>query len=389
MASRPSRPKMCPSCGKLMGVDRVCPYCGKDSGSIGGRVSALATRSSRGPVVTFGLVVVNLALYLLAMLLGGQEVADEGFEVLKPDTAVMLTLGLQSPELVAMGEWWRLVMPIFLHLGLLHLLMNTLVLWLTGRVLEQDIGGWAFFAMYMASGILGFVASQIAGIGGGGASGAVAGVLGCTLVYRRMVDGSFSHPVTHMAIQLIVLNAIFGLAMSGVNNTAHLFGLLTGAAMGFVIARQEGRRFMARVWVVLASGFGALTVAALVMTILNQPPRWLPELVSAVRCHDVAVGALNQRLQTIEPGPAMAALQCFERVGPADVEVDTLVSDLRAAVARMRYGRVDGSRRAEMEGLEAFSNASRRLMKLLERDKTRYWVDVMMLLESARAQRLR
>lgn len=335
-----------------MGVDRVCPYCGKDAGSIGGRVSALATRSSHGPVVTFGLVIVNLGLYLLAILLGGQEVADEGFEVLRPNTGVMLTLGLQSPELVAMGEWWRLIMPIFLHLGLLHLVMNTLVLWLTGRVLERDIGGWAFFAMYMASGILGFVASQVAGIGGGGASGAVAGVLGCTLVYRRMVDGNFGHPVTQMAIQLIVLNAIFGLAVSKVNNTAHLFGLLTGAAMGFVMARFEGRRAMARLWVGLASALGAVTVAALVMTILNQPPAWRGEVRRAILCHDLAIEAADELNQTVESGPALEAIRCLEKLGPMDETGDAWVAQMKRGLTKARFGRLDGSRKNEVAGFD-------------------------------------
>lgn len=380
---------MCPSCGKLMGVDRVCPYCGKDVGSLGGRVSALASRSSRGPVVTFGLVIVNLALYLLAILLGGQEVADGGFEVLRPDTAVMLRLGLQSPELVAMGEWWRLVMPIFLHLGLLHLVMNTLVLWLTGRVLEREVGGWAFFSMYMAAGIVGFVASQVAGLGGGGASGAVAGVLGCTLVYRRIVDGSFRHPATQMAIQLIVLNAIFGLAVSKVNNTAHLFGLLTGAAMGFAMARFLRSRVAAKVWVGLGAALGVVTVAALVMTIVRQPPTWLPELVTASRCRQMAVDAIQLEHQTIEPGPALMAIQCFERVGPTDAEVDRIIADLRGAVARMRFGRVDGSRRAEMDGLLAFAKASGEFRRLLGQDTLGYWVEATRALGDARASHTR
>ncbi len=335
-----------------MGIERICPFCGADSKAIGVRARSLADRSSSGGgyVVTFGLVIVNLALYLLVVMIGGQEPAEGGFELFRPDTSVLLLLGLQSPELVAMGEWWRLVMPIFLHLGLLHLIMNTLVLWLTGRHLENDIGGPAFFVMYMTAGVLGFVGSQFAGIGGGGASGAVAGILGCTIVKRRLSDGNFRSPVTAMAIQLVVLNAIFGLMVSKVNNVAHLGGLLTGAALGVPFALWQGRRFAARVWLVASLLLGAGTVAAVVMTIVNQPPEWRGEVQRAIHCHDLARTAADQENQTVVPGPAIEAIKCLERLGPMDATGDALVGQMKRGLETARNGRLDGSRRGEVQG---------------------------------------
>jgi len=335
-----------------MGIERICPFCGSDSKGLKVRARSLADRSNAGGghVVTFGLVVVNLALFLLVVMIGGLEASEGGFELMRPDTSVLLLLGLQQPELVAMGEWWRLVMPIFLHLGLLHLIMNTLVLWLTGRHLESDIGGPAFFVMYMTAGVLGFVASQFAGIGGGGASGAVAGILGCTIVKRRLSDGNFRHPVTAMAIQLVVINAIFGLMVSQVNNVAHLGGLLSGAALGVPFALWQGRKLAARVWLVGALALGALTVTAVVMTIVNQPPAWRGEVQRAIHCHDLARTAADQPNQTVVPGPAIEAIQCLERLGPMDTTGDALIGQMKRGLALARDGRLDGSRRSEIQG---------------------------------------
>lgn len=342
---------MCVSCGKLMGVERVCPYCGADSRAVVARVRTLAKGAGSGHVVTSGLVLLNLALFALAVLLGGSEPAEGGLEILRPDGGVMLRLGLQHPELVAMGEWWRLIMPVFLHLGLLHLVMNTLVLWLTGRSLERDIGGPAFFTLYMTAGIVGFVASQFADIGGGGASGAVAGLLGATIVYRRLSDGSFSHPVTQMAIQLVVINAIFGIAVSKVNNVAHLAGFLSGAALGLPLAMFEGKRIAGRMWWGFAGVLGAVTVAALVMTILHQPPAWRGEVQRAKLCHGQAREAADLENQTVTPGPALQAIRCLEKIGPMDETGDRWVGLIRSGLVKARSGRLDGSRKAEVDGV--------------------------------------
>lgn len=334
-----------------MGIETTCPYCGADANGLAARVGGLASRAPSGrPVVTLSLVVVNVALFLLALLLGGAQPADSGLEFLTPDSGVLLRLGLQSPELVAMGEWWRLVMPIFLHLGLLHLVMNTLVLWLTGRSLEAEIGGPAFFAMYITAGVIGFVGSQVAGIGGGGASGAVAGVLGCTIVYRRLTDGSFRHPVSQMAIQLVVINAIFGLLVSKVNNVAHLGGLLSGAALAVPMWRFAGRRLARRMWFLAAAALLAVTGAALVMTIAHQPPAWRSEVRAAILCHDKAREAADPDNQTVYPGPALDAIRCLEALGPMDTTGDALVSKMKRGLAKARNGRLDGSRRGEVEG---------------------------------------
>ncbi len=341
------RPQMCPACRKLIGVERICPYCGTDSGSLSNRARAAVD----GPPVisvTGFFAVVNILFYVLVLALGGGE------DVLSPDPDVLLSLGLQQPALVASGEWWRLVLPIFLHLGILHLLMNTLVLWVTGRHLEHDIGGAAFFFMYIAAGVLGFVASQFAGIGGGGASGAVAGILGCTIVKRRLSDGDFGHPVTMQAVQLVLLNALFGLIVTKVNNTAHLGGLLTGAALGgaFALWQTPAAR---RVWQLGAAISGGIVLASVAALIVMPAPPSGAALQRGWMCANKGVDAIiDDRGRTIARGPGRDALRCFEGLDSLGEAVDKDIATMREGLEKALRGEREGSLDLVREGIDTF-----------------------------------
>lgn len=349
---------MCPSCGKLVGLDRVCPYCGKDTASVAARVGRLG-RGRGGIGVTVGLVVANLLVYLLIVLVGGQQPAEGGMELFVPDGATLLRLGLQDPALVAAGEWWRLVMPIFLHLGLLHLVMNTMVLWVTGRQLEADIGAPAFFFMYIAAGIIGFAASQVMGIGGGGASGAVAGILGCTIVKRRISDGDFRNPVTQQAIQLVVLNALFGLMIAKVNNVAHLGGFLTGAALGAGLGFWEGRAWARKMWLAGAGVAGALVIAATALMLMWEMPLRYRDGATfkllanrAFSCVQPIERSILRDDTTIAPADAESALRCLKDIGPLEPELDRAFDTFVAGLQRSYDGRVGGSLSGERAGIE-------------------------------------
>jgi membrane associated rhomboid family serine protease len=349
---------MCPSCGKLAGIGERCPYCGTSLGGVVNavRTAARSTATRGGHRVTLGLVIANVLVYFLVVMVGGQELAEGGMEILVPDRLTLVRLGLQVPPLVEAGEWWRLVMPIFLHLGILHIIMNTLVLWVTGRWLEEDIGGWAFFFMYIAAGVAGFALSQVVGLGGGGASGAVAGVLGCTIVKRRLSDGNFRAPVTAQAIQLVVLNGIFGLVVSKVNNYAHLGGLLTGATLGFVIWWAESKRFGARLWLGAGLAAGAVVVASVVMMLRWEMPAAFAMEPERVQRTNVAISCVNF-VQDARDGrgllgraAAQRGLACMQSVAPIDGDADRALSLIRSGLERVVRGQQEGSSADDEEG---------------------------------------
>jgi rhomboid protease GluP len=140
------------------------------------------------------------------------------------------------------GEWWRLATAMFLHFGPMHLLMNMLALWDSGRLVERWFGTVRFVALYLASGLAGNLLSLV--IQGdravsGGASGAIFGIYGALLVFllserKRLHAGEFRWMFWGAAAFAIFALA-FGFLIPGIDNAAHLGGLLAGMGVGFVL----------------------------------------------------------------------------------------------------------------------------------------------------------
>ena len=228
--------------------------------------------------VTVALVGINVAVFG-AMLMHGAGLWHS-------PNAVQLTWGAGFGPATKDGEWWRLGTAVFLHFGLVHLAINMWALWDGGRLVERLYGSLRFAVVYFASGLTGNLLSLI--VQGdqavaGGASGAVFGVYGALLVClwreRRQV-----HPVEFRwlfggAAIFSAATIGFGLLIPGIDNAAHIGGLLSGALTGAALARplsaaspQVGRGRWAAV------GAYCLAVIALVCSIPAPSYRWQEEL---------------------------------------------------------------------------------------------------------------
>lgn len=282
------RPKLCAQCGKLMGVGDVCPYCGADNRKLSVRLRRLSARvaDQGGPVgsVSAWLVGIFAFLFMAALAVGGVHPAHGGFEILTPDMGVLYRLGLQDNGAVAAGQWWRVVTAIFLHLGLVHFAFNAILTWQVGRMVESEFGGRLMLLTFLASGILGFVGSYFAHLGGGGASGGVSGLMGAILVRRWLIDGNLRHPWTVQVLFLVVLNALLGLSSPVVNNVAHGVGFATGAALAFVLTRVPLKRLGAIALMLVTSAVVGVTVVAFAAMLWNLPNGSGEDLDRAVSC---------------------------------------------------------------------------------------------------------
>ena len=330
------RPKMCPSCGKLMGVGDVCPYCGADARKVGTKLAGAARGIGRGAQsgnpVTIALIGVNVFLFALTVAVGGVKPAEGGLDVLSPSTEVVFRLGLQYNPAIMAGDWWRIIMPIFLHLGVLHILFNSMVLWTAGRVVEHEIGSRLMFMVYMLAGIIGFVASYFADIGGAGASGAVSGLIGFLLVRRWLVDGNLRHPVASWALQLTVYTAIFGFVVSRVNNVAHLAGYLVGAGLAALLTKVKLSKRGAVGLMLLTTGLGVLTVAAFVAMGLSLGRASGDEIIQIDRCMTLSRVAVTEGGRSVDPDAAERAADCFKGTGSVGLGGDEPLDRVRAAV---------------------------------------------------------
>ena len=186
---------------------------------------SILQRVQRSPA-TFGLIGVT-ALVFAAQLLG-QALAGAD---------VVLYYGAKINERLAAGEAWRLVTPIFLHAGLLHIGVNMYSLWALGPAVERFFGHGRFLAVYLLSGMSGVLLSLVMSPNPSvGASGAIFGLLGALAAFlylHRATFGQFGAMQLRQLLFVALINLGLGLS-PGIDNWGHVGGLLAGAGAGVV-----------------------------------------------------------------------------------------------------------------------------------------------------------
>ncbi len=181
------------------------------------------------PVATFIILVLNVLIFLLMELSGGSS---------NPD--VLLNFGASYGPYIRRGEYWRLIMPMFLHIGLLHLLLNTTALFILGRILEVVYGYGRFALLYVACGMgSAFLSMTLSSSVSAGASGAIFGIAGAMLttgyLHGAAVPRRWRRSFGGGILPLIVVNLILGYYVPGIDNWGHLGGLVTGMLLSGVI----------------------------------------------------------------------------------------------------------------------------------------------------------
>lgn len=211
--------------------------------------------------VTFALAAINVAAFIWAETHGS---------TLK--TGTLLQFGAVERLHVASGEWWRLGTSMFMHVGWMHLLWNTYasVGWCT--VVEKVLGKRRFLAVYLLSGIGGACASAyFHRVTSAGASGAMFGIIGATLVLRYRVLGDIKEFVRDRFVRSNVINmaiwTAIGLYAINMDNFAHGGGLVIGALATIVATTAPPRRKVG--W----AAVGAFVAAFVVVT---ARPGWKP-----------------------------------------------------------------------------------------------------------------
>jgi rhomboid protease GluP len=157
------------------------------------------------------------------------------------DSRVLVIFGAMQNQLIAQGEFYRLVTSMFLHIGLIHLLFNSYALFILGQDVERLYGSARFLLIYFLSGLGGSLASFVLGAGGisAGASGAIFGLIGTEIAFfylHRQTFGQRGQAQLRSLLMLAGINLVFGFTIPGINNLAHMGGLLFGLALGWILA---------------------------------------------------------------------------------------------------------------------------------------------------------
>jgi rhomboid protease GluP len=275
--------RMCPNCRAL--IDRnasECPFCGVSTKSVRTRASSGTPGRVLGiiPVpttATSAIVVINIALYAISWYMTATSVSAQMGQA--PSMGgisgeVLLRLGAKSPYILV-GQWWRLVTAVFLHAGLLHIGMNLWCLMDLGPEVESLFCASKFIVLYLVTGVAGFLLSLWWSPFGMsvGASGAIMGLIG-VLIGASFHLGHLGRDYRSMLWRWVLYIFIFSIFFR-VDNAAHIGGLVTGLALGYLVPQGEPEtRASQNLWNALAI-FSVIIIAgsfALMALQLGQPP---------------------------------------------------------------------------------------------------------------------
>jgi membrane associated rhomboid family serine protease len=209
---------------------------------------------------TFLVVVIEVVVMIVELGMGGFASPKEN-PMFGPPTATLLTLGGMNVRLIQSGEFWRLMTPVFLHAGIIHLLMNLVAQLRFGLFLERQWNIFRFIPVFLVSGIGGCILSALWNLShpetvSVGASGAIMGLMGAFIAELAITWTTLNPSYRkQMAIQVAIwLVVIFLFGFSGsVDNAGHLGGLGTGLFFGGILFSYRHPNQIARLAILFIS----------------------------------------------------------------------------------------------------------------------------------------
>jgi rhomboid protease GluP len=256
--------RMCPHCRAFITTgDRVCPYCNEP-------VAPKRMERPQGAILggliphagylTVIILLINTGMYLATVLYSNNSGGGGNF--LTADGRTVLIFGAKRADLIALGQWWRLIMAGYLHFGVIHILMNMWVLFDLGAQVEQIYGGARMLVIYFVANIVGFYASAVfyPYVASAGASAALFGLVGAMLAIGIRYRGSPAGDMIRSVYMRYMVYLILFSFIPGVDLAAHIGGLIGGFGIGYLADRpQHPGSWIERFWHIAAGGAIAIT----------------------------------------------------------------------------------------------------------------------------------
>ncbi len=280
--------KMCPQCRALVPRSaRRCTECDQTLAGVRapGLTRIVANVIPGTTATTFLLLLANTLLFAVVLFLPVRLDAYDpgpplsrlfGFDALSLIRYGSGYAGLTIP----LGEWWRIVTPVFLHGGLLHFLFNSMALVQLGPLVEDEYGTERLASIYILCGIAGSAASQLLRSSHTvGASGALCGLLGLLLVHGWRIGGAYGQRLKSVMLQNVVL--MIGMSLlPTIDWMNHLGGFAMGCAMGLVAPSGPLRsRAGEAAWQI----FAWLALLLVLASLLAMASRGMGDVLALVR----------------------------------------------------------------------------------------------------------
>jgi membrane associated rhomboid family serine protease len=193
----------------------------------------LTYAQSAQPIVTWGLIGLNVVIYLITVA--------QGAGVNSPGGSLFAKWALYGPA-VANGGWWRLGTAAFLHASVLHIGLNMVVLYMVGIPVERFLGPWRYLTIYIVSGLAGSAGALVVDptTVTVGASGAIFGLFGALFIIEYQQTGA----ITGQAFTLIAINLVLSFAIPNISWGGHVGGLIGGILATLALSRLGRSRSM-------------------------------------------------------------------------------------------------------------------------------------------------
>lgn len=179
------------------------------------------------PVMTYILIAINIVIYIFGVFFTNYDVFLNVFSIHGPS--------------IRAGQYYRLLTGIFIHNGIFHILFNCYALYILGSQIESFFGKVKFTIIYLFSGLIGALFSMTFGgnYASVGASGAIFGLMGSLLYFGYYYRVYLGNVVKSQIIPLIVANLVIGFISPGIDNYAHIGGLLGGILITIALGVKD------------------------------------------------------------------------------------------------------------------------------------------------------
>ena len=212
--------------------------------------------TNKSSLITYTIIIICVIVFGLMYILGNGSM-DEG---------TLITFGANLGFLTKNGEYFRLLTCAFLHIGIVHLLFNMYALYVIGPQVESFFGKFKFTLIYLLSAISASTLSLIFNdnVISAGASGAIFGLLGALLYFGYYYRVYLGNVLKSQIVPIILINLVFGFVVSGVDNAAHIGGLIGGVLTSMALGAPDKNNKADRIngFIVLAIYFGFIIYMA-------------------------------------------------------------------------------------------------------------------------------
>lgn len=188
--------------------------------------------SIKKPIITYCIIALCVLAFILMYIFGNGS----------SDNLTLIKFGANLDILtVGLGEYFRLITCSFLHIGIFHLLFNMYALYVIGSQAESFFGKIKYLIIYLFSAVSASLLSLMfsANVISAGASGAIFGLMGALLYFGYHYRIYLGNVIKSQILPIIVINLLFGFLVSGVDNAAHIGGLIGGFLMAMVLGVPE------------------------------------------------------------------------------------------------------------------------------------------------------